>query len=154
MAFNVYKSQLFKIKNDIRLDSSFGYAEIETKTAALSLSLLNGDQKKSSTNITSLITTIKDYSDATLNEDPNKIEKKSLASYIPLLKRAKESLSNKDMNRAKEQIQQLKRDWLGVEGDVVSQSQRVYNNTERHLVLLEGYIQQNNPSKALKQLSK
>ncbi|KAB2328733.1 iron permease FTR1 family protein [Cytobacillus depressus] len=150
LSFNDYKNQFLKLKNDIRSDSIIGYSEIESKTAALTISLLNEDKNKSLTDISSLTKTIKDYSDDTLNDHPNKIEKMSLSSYITLLKNAKESISNKDMNQAIEQVQQLRKDWLGVEGDVVSQSQSIYNNSEKHLVLLEGYIQQNNFSKVSK----
>jgi high-affinity iron transporter len=151
--FTSYKTQWFKVKNEIRKDSAEGYSEMEAKTALLSISLLNENQKESKKNITALVNTIKDYSNGTLNTDPNKIEKKSLSSYIALLKTTKQSFSTKDIQKGQTLVQQIKLEWLGVEGDVVSQSQSAYNNSERYLVLIEAYVQDENKlSKGVKTL--
>ncbi|MFS0780432.1 FTR1 family iron permease [Bacillus sp. 1P06AnD] len=150
-AFAEYKKDLLHIKNDIRNDSQEALGSIQSATASLSLSLLNEDQKNALHDTESLIHTIEQYSGGTLQTDPNKIEEKSLASYIALLKQTKQSLENKDYAKAEIQVNDLTQQWLSVEGDVVSQSQSVYNGSEKNLVLLSGYVKE--PAKANKAIS-
>ncbi|WP_072217259.1 FTR1 family iron permease, partial [Listeria monocytogenes] len=72
----------------------------------------------------------------------------TLSSYIAKLTATKKLIDEKDWAKAATQIQDLKTEWLAVEGDVVSQSQAAYDNTERDLMLLDAYI--NDPAKQAK----
>ncbi|MGM9987142.1 MAG: FTR1 family protein [Bacillaceae bacterium] len=150
-SFTDFKNEVVKVKNEIRSDSPESYTAIETKIAQLSLALLNEDRTKSIEQAETLLATVTAYSKGTLQTNPNKIEKKSLATYITQLKQTKESIEKQDIASAKLQAEQLKMDWLGVEGDVVSQSQSVYNHAEKSLVLIEAYLKDPNKiSKASK----
>lgn len=52
------------------------------------------------------------------------------------------------MGKSGDTNSRFKTEWLAVEGDVVSQSQAAYDNTERDLMLLDAYI--NDPAKQAK----
>lgn len=142
--FREFKVEWTKVKGDIREDSPEALQMVESEMAQLSLSLLNEEQEKTIEYSNKLINVLKKYSEGTLNTDPNKIEEKSLSSYITLLKNTKESLEKNDLATGKLQVQQLTNEWLSVEGDVVTQSQSVYNNAEKSLVLLAAYVEDEN----------
>ncbi|WP_230203611.1 FTR1 family iron permease [Bacillus massiliigorillae] len=149
--FRDFKVEWTKVKGDIREDSPESLQMVESEMAQLSLSLLNEEKEKSIENCNELIEIMNKYSEGTLNTNPNKIEEKSLSSYITLLKDTKESLKKNDLATGKLQVQQLTNEWLSVEGDVVTQSQSVYNNAEKSLVLLAAYVEDESKiSKAIK----
>lgn len=143
-SFKEFKAEWTTIKAKVRTDSPEAMNMIESDMALLSLSILNEDINPSIEHSQSLMATMESYSQGTLNTDPNKIEEKSLSSYITLLKETKQTIEKNDLDKGKQQIEQLTNEWLSVEGDVVTQSQSVYNNSEKSLVLLSAYIEDKN----------
>lgn len=64
----------------------------------------------------------------------------SLPAYIEKLGEAKQSMQDGDWEKAAAQVKQLKKDWMSVEGDVVSQSHGVYEKSEKSLGMMDGYL--------------
>ncbi|WP_407938575.1 FTR1 family iron permease [Niallia nealsonii] len=125
-----------KIKN-----KSYDLAQkIDRQIAETSLGLATKDSEQAQAALHTLQGLIEDYRDGayTDNQGNTKI---TLASYVEKLENTKKLIKQKDYGLAETQIQDLQKQWLTVEGDVVSQSQAAYDNTERDLMLLSAYIQ-------------
>ncbi len=161
--FSSLKKEWFKIKSDIRKNSLETHTKIETKIAIISLAILNEDTAKAEEALQSLKIIMNteqpekesSCSDSELsaitepNFDAEQPEKKSsLGVYVGLLQETKKSLEAKDFPKMKAQTEQITEQWFSIEGDIVSQSKEAYNNSERNLVLLASYVEQENVEKA------
>lgn len=121
--------------------------QIDRQIAEISLGILNNDKQQAMDGITSLHNLLKTYQDGTYTDNEGNTNI-TLSSYIAKLTATKKLVDEKEWAKAATQIQDLKTEWLAVEGDVVSQSQAAYDNTERDLMLLDAYI--NDPAKQAK----
>ncbi|ENI9071538.1 FTR1 family iron permease [Listeria monocytogenes] len=121
--------------------------QIDRQVAEISLGILNNDKQQTMDGITALNNLLKTYQDGTYTDNEGNTNI-TLSSYIAKLTATKKLIDEKDWAKAATQIQDLKTEWLAVEGDVVSQSQAAYDNTERDLMLLDAYI--NDPAKQAK----
>jgi high-affinity iron transporter len=139
-SFQLFKEQWFQMQSDIRKDSLNAYGKIETKMASTSVALLNQDQQKAEESLQALKSLLTQYAEGQLGTETTSAKKVNIPSYLKLLEATKESLSNRDIAKGKVQVEELKSQWLSVEGDVVGQSKTVYNNSERRLVLLSSYV--------------
>lgn len=135
-SFKVWWSQnKIKVKND-SLDASM---EINQDVSDTALDLLNGDQKQSLSSAKKLKQSFQDYQNGVFDKQ-NTNGHQSLSAYISKLETAKQSMKAHDWTQAAAQVKQLQQDWLSVEGDVVSQSQSVYTESEKDLVMMDAYL--------------
>ncbi|MCO7125559.1 FTR1 family iron permease [Sporolactobacillus shoreicorticis] len=118
------------------LDASI---QLSQDISSASLDLLNGNRAQSIKSLSALRQTLQDYQSG-LYGGTTKSGHQSLSSYITELGNAKQSMSQKDWVTAASQVKQLQQDWLSVEGDVVSQSQSIYTESEKNLVMMDAYL--------------
>ncbi|MBB6735391.1 FTR1 family iron permease [Cohnella zeiphila] len=126
-------------KNDAKSRSLDLAMEIDGQIAAISLALLgeNLDEAKAQAgNLRFSVTNLKDGA----YTDNNGKSQLTLSTYILKLRSAADLAKNGKWDDARNEVKVLQQQWLTVEGDVVSQSQSVYNDSERDLVLLDGYL--------------
>jgi high-affinity iron transporter len=123
--------------------------QLSQDISSASLDLLNGDKKQAIKSVGALRQTLQDYQSG-LYGGGNKSGHHSLTSYITELGNAKQSMEKKDWVTASSQVKLLQQDWLSVEGDVVSQSQNIYTESEKNLVMMDAYLA--NPSTRSKAL--
>ncbi|SDM84542.1 high-affinity iron transporter [Fictibacillus solisalsi] len=144
-SFNSFKEMWNRTEGEVRKENLMGYSKIKTKMAAVSVALLNEDQKKSEESLQMLKVLLKQFKEGQLSGSTRKAASKnvSITVYLQKIKEVKQSLRAGDQSQAKAQVNELNSLWLSVEGNVVGQSQKVYNNSERRLVLLASSI--NNP---------
>jgi High-affinity Fe2+/Pb2+ permease len=64
----------------------------------------------------------------------------NLLAYIDRIDQAKQSMQSGNWNDAAAQVKQLQHDWISVEGDVVSQSHTIYEQSEKNLGLMSGFL--------------
>lgn len=148
-SFQAFKEQWFDIKNDIRSDSLPIYSKIQTQLATVSLNVLNEDGEKATASLTKLKKTLIDYSKGNLAKDGSSTEEANIASYLQLLDATAASIEMQHTAQATNQVAELRTKWLQIEGDIVSKSQQVYTNSERNLVLLAGYTENEQTEKSL-----
>lgn len=113
--------------------------EIDKQIAALSLAMLTEDISKSLDSAASLRFSLHNYEDGAYVGDDGK-SNMTLSAFVSKLLQAKQLADDRKWDEAGELIKRLQSQWLSVEGDVVSRSQKVYNNTERDLVMVDAYL--------------
>ncbi|CAI6086522.1 FTR1 family iron permease [Cohnella sp. JJ-181] len=113
--------------------------EIDGQIASLSLALLTEDAAQAATVASNLRFSVKNLADGAFADNDGKSQM-TLSAYILKLRGAGDLAQRGQWDEAQDEVKLLQRQWLSVEGDVVSQSQRVYDATERDLVLLDGYL--------------
>ena len=64
----------------------------------------------------------------------------TLSSYVQKLAEVEKLIAQQNWPEAQSQVKLLQKQWLAVEGDVVSKSASVYNDAERDLVTLDAYL--------------
>lgn len=131
-------------KNDVKQRSLDLALEIDSQIAAISLSLIGEDAAKAASQASNLRFSVTNLKDGAFTGNDGKSQM-TLAKYILKLRAAGDLVKKQQWDEARSEVKLLQQQWLSVEGDVVSQSQSVYNDTERDLVLLDGYL--GNPDK-------
>ncbi|MED3928517.1 iron permease FTR1 family protein, partial [Priestia megaterium] len=118
--------------------------DVEKEIADLSLALVTERSTEASTHLKKLRQDLENYRDGAYVDNEGNTQL-TLRTYILKMEETQKLLQQKDWNEAQQNVQLLSSQWLSVEGDVVSQSQAVYNDSERDLLLLSSYV--NTPSK-------
>ncbi|MFB9277751.1 FTR1 family iron permease [Cohnella cellulosilytica] len=113
--------------------------EIDRQIANLSLAFLNGDAGRAADEAGALRFSLRNYADGAYTDNDGK-RRMSLGAYVMKLRGAADLMERERWTEAREEVRLLQRQWLSVEGDVVSRSQTVYNHAERDLVLLDAYL--------------
>ncbi|GGD79366.1 FTR1 family iron permease [Paenibacillus nasutitermitis] len=137
--FSIIKKWWVANKNDIKQRSLSLALEIDSQIAGISLAMLNQKFDEASTLATNLKFSITNLKDGAFADNDGKSQM-TLSTYILKLREVGDLVNKKQWGEAQDQVKLLQQQWLSVEGDVVSQSQSVYNNSERDLVLLDGYL--------------
>lgn len=136
-------------KKEVKQKSLSMSLEIDGHIATISLALLSNNEQQAIDELNALLFSLKNYNDGAFLDNDGK-QNMSLATYVMKLREAANFVENEKLDDARVAIKQLQAQWLSVEGDVVSQSQTVYNHTERDLVLVDAYLNSgNNQSKVL-----
>ncbi|EIT86966.1 iron permease FTR1 family protein [Fictibacillus macauensis ZFHKF-1] len=141
-AFRNVKQAWTALEAQVRKENLAGYSKIKSKMAAVSLSLLNKDQKGAEEALQNLNILLTQYEEGALQSNPAASSSKhmSITDYLGKLAATKQSLNENDFAKAKAQAEELNSLWLSVEGNVVGKSQTVYNNSEKRLVMLTASI--------------
>ncbi|WP_127505525.1 MULTISPECIES: FTR1 family iron permease [Paenibacillus] len=126
-------------KADVKGESLDLALEIDKQIADLSLSLLTEDLSAALDTSGALRFSLHNYEDGAYAGNDGKT-KMTLAFYVSKLADARNKADRQDWAGAASLVKQLQSQWLAVEGDVVSRSQKVYNDTERDLVLADAYL--------------
>jgi high-affinity iron transporter len=113
--------------------------EIDRQIANLSLAFLNQDLQQAKDEAGALQFSLRNYSDGAYIDNDGK-QRMTLSAYVMKLRQAGDFMKRQAWSEARSEVKLLQRQWLSVEGDIVSQSQTVYNHTERDLVLLDAYL--------------
>ncbi|MCM3022102.1 FTR1 family iron permease [Heyndrickxia ginsengihumi] len=137
--FEKDKEWWFANKQKVKNSSLDLAQQIDKQIADVSLAFVNDDQKQAKDNLTALTTSLENYKIGAFTDNQGQT-KMNLSIYITKLKAAKTLMQNKNWTAAQAAVQDLQQQWLAVEGDVVSQSQKVYTDSERNLVVLDAYI--------------
>ncbi|SFB41554.1 high-affinity iron transporter [Cohnella sp. OV330] len=128
-----------KDKNDVKQQSLDLALEIDGQIAALSLAMVSGKLDEASSQAGNLRFSVTNLRDGAFADNDGN-SRMTLSTYILKLREAGDLAKHQQWDEAGLSVKQLQQQWLSVEGDVVSQSQRVYNDTERDLVMLDGYL--------------
>lgn len=131
-------------KNDTKQRSLDLALEIDGQIASISLALLGHDFTQASAQASNLKFSVTNLKDGAYTGNDGK-SGMTLSKYILKLRGAADLVQKQKWDEARSEVKVLQQQWLAVEGDVVSQSQSVYNDSERDLVLLDGYL--SNPDK-------
>ncbi|GLX66934.1 FTR1 family iron permease [Paenibacillus glycanilyticus] len=126
-------------KTAVKQDSIDMALEIDRQIASLSLAFLNKDAAQASEIAGTLQFSLNNYSDGAYISNSGK-SAMTLETYIVKLQKVGNLLEKQNWLEAQKEVKLLQREWLSVEGDVVSQSQTKYNNAERDLVLLDANL--------------
>ncbi|WP_276355127.1 FTR1 family iron permease [Cohnella caldifontis] len=126
-------------KKTVKQNSLDMSLEIDRQIANLSLDFLNRDTGKAADDAEALRFSLQAYADGAYTGNDGK-QKMTLSSYVMKLRQAADKMQNGDWDAAQSEVKLLQRQWLSVEGDVVSRSQTAYNNAERDLVLMDAYL--------------
>ncbi|WEG13713.1 FTR1 family iron permease [Pullulanibacillus sp. KACC 23026] len=132
-------------KLDVQHQSFDAYVSINQDLSKVSLDLLNNQTQQGLNDAQTLHTSFKTLQNKQSPDQGQSTSKQNLAAYVQQLQDTKALLQQKKWSEAQQQIQTLQKNWLAVEGDVVSQSQKVYSDSENNLVLLGAYV--NTPDK-------
>lgn len=130
-------------KKDVKLQSLNMSLEIDGHIAAISLALLTNEKQQALDQLDALHFSLKNLSDGAYIDNEGK-QNMSLATYILKIREMADMIELEKFDDARASIRQLQAQWLSVEGDVVSQSQSIYTKTERNLVLVDGYLNNEN----------
>ncbi|MCD1257403.1 FTR1 family iron permease [Paenibacillus athensensis] len=125
-------------KQAVKADSLNVSSEIDRRIAAVSLALVGQDNAKALEETKLLEAALINYRDGAYTDNTGQT-KMTLAIYVQKLEQTRQLLEAQNWEQAGAAIKQLQQQWLAVEGDVVSQSQAVYSDAERDLVLLDAY---------------
>jgi high-affinity iron transporter len=140
-SFNDYTTWWSQNKMEIQDFSMDAFIEIGQTNSKISTDMLNSDYGDTRRQLTTLKNHIEDLqAGTTVSQSSQNSNSKALAGYIEKLETTKKLLKSKNWDQAAIQIKHLQTQWLSVEGDVVSQSQTVYADSEKDLVLLDAYI--------------
>jgi len=131
-------------KNDVKGRSLDLALEIDSQIAAISLALLGEDLDQAAAQASNLRFSVTNLKDGAFTDNDGK-SAMTLSMYILKLRGAADLVEKRKWDEASSEVKVLQQQWLAVEGDVVSQSQSIYNDSERDLVLLDGYL--GNPDK-------
>jgi high-affinity iron transporter len=138
-AFGLVKKWWTANKKVVKQNSLDMTLEIDRQIAGLSLAFLNKNLQQATDDAGALQFSLRNYSDgAYMDNDGN--QRMTLNAYVMKLRHAGDLMKQQAWPEALSEVKLLQRQWLSVEGDIVSQSQTVYNHTERDLVLMDGYL--------------
>lgn len=126
-------------KNSVKKNSLTMSLEIEGQIAGISLALLSKEGTKALEKTGTLEFSLINYRDGAYVGNDGK-QKMTLSAYIMKLRSTADLIGKQKWNEAGVEVKHLQQQWLTVEGDIVSKSAMVYNNTERDLVLLDAYV--------------
>ncbi|MFC5404033.1 FTR1 family iron permease [Cohnella soli] len=113
--------------------------EIDSKIAALSLAFVGKDAKQAAVSAADLRFTLQMYAEGAFAGNDGK-QKLTLGTYVLKLRQTGDLIAQGKWDAALNETKLLQRQWLAVEGDVVSQSQAAYDASERDLVMLDAYL--------------
>jgi high-affinity iron transporter len=138
-AFAVVKKWWNVNKKTMKQNSLDMTLEIDRQIANLSLAFLNKDVQMAKDEAGALLFSLKNYSDGAFIDNEGN-QRMTLSAYIMKLRHAGDLMKQQSWSEARAAVKLLQRQWLSVEGDIVSQSQTVYNHAERDLVLMDAYL--------------
>ncbi|MFT8318757.1 MAG: FTR1 family protein [Sporolactobacillus sp.] len=138
--FNTFKRWWEQNRARITADSADASIDMSQEISLVSLNLLNNENRQASANLSNLEQALQDYQSGLYGGKHAKSGHQSLSAYIGQLNHVKQTMANKDWTGARTEVRQLQQDWLSVEGDVVSQSQNVYTDSEKNLVMIDAYL--------------
>ncbi|RAV21617.1 FTR1 family iron permease [Paenibacillus contaminans] len=138
-AFSAVKKWWTANKKTVKENSLEMSLEIDRQIANLSLAILNKDVRTAKDEAGALQFSLKNYSDGAYTDNKGN-SGMTLSAYVVKLQQAAELMKREFWPEALNEVKLLQRQWLSVEGDIVSQSQTVYNRAESDLVLLDAYL--------------
>ncbi|MBO9597137.1 MAG: FTR1 family iron permease, partial [Cohnella sp.] len=113
--------------------------EIDGKIAGLSLAFVSKDVEQAATHASDLRFSLQMYAEGAFVQNDGKTNL-SLGTYVMKLRQTGDLIDRGELEKARTETKLLQRQWLSVEGDVVSQSQSAYSDAERDLVMLDAYL--------------
>ncbi|WP_256757013.1 FTR1 family protein [Cohnella sp. WQ 127256] len=138
-AFRLIKKWWNTNKKVVKQNSLDMSLEIDRQIASLSLAFLNKELQQATDEAGALQFSLRNYSDGAYVDNAGN-QQMTLSAYVMKLRQASELMKRQAWSEAQTEVKLLQRQWLSVEGDIVSQSQTVYNHSERDLVLMDAYL--------------
>lgn len=138
-SFALFRRWWQQNKTTVARDVPDASIQLSRDIGKVSLELLNEDGVAAQKHVVAVSQTLVDYQNG-LYGSPKKGGRQSLSAYISQLDQARQTMKNHDWATAVTQVKQLQNDWLAVEGDVVSQSQPVYAESEKNLVMMDAWL--------------
>jgi high-affinity iron transporter len=126
-------------KKTVKQNSLDMSLEIDRQIAGLSLDFLNRDADKAAQDAEALRFSLQMYADGAYTGNDGK-QNMTLSVYVMKLRQVASKMRGGEWEAARSEVKLLQRQWLSVEGDVVSRSQAAYNDAERDLVLMDAYL--------------
>ncbi|MCS7463474.1 FTR1 family protein [Paenibacillus doosanensis] len=134
-AFKQFVKEWGRKENAIRADNTQVYGQIETLSAMARVSVQADPPKADSAadGVTTLIKTIEDYANGTLQEQASAAGGQTIGDALALLRQADGSLSSGHTAEAVQQLQSFIALWPSVEGAVSTRAPDVYTNVENEM---------------------
>lgn len=151
--YQQFKTKWLKIEDTVKPESAKAYQDIESNMGQVDYAFI---QKKQKAVISGLIA-LKDVNSRFINGHYKtgtsfKQQNIQLSDFINMLHDAKAKTDAKDQVAALKEIKQVRQSWLSVEGKVVSKSSKLYNESERDMVIINAMIQNKDYHKASQRL--
>jgi len=138
-AFPAVKKWWSAGKKTVKAESLDLALELDRQIANLSLAFLNGDEARAKDEAGALLFSLRNYADGAFTGNDGE-RRMTLGSYVLKLRHAADQMKGERWPEARDEVKLLQRQWLSVEGDVVSLSQTAYHGAERDLVLMDAYL--------------
>lgn len=149
-SYDAYAKTWFEIEDGVRDSSLDAYQTIEEHMGAVSFALLQSpiDAAKVATELDGLIATNQRFIDGGFPKDggvKTEASAADLAGVLKLLDDAAAKVEAKDAAGAAAAIKEFRNRWLDVEGVVLTQSAKVYTDSERDMVTVAALLASNPP---------
>ncbi|MDR7071073.1 FTR1 family iron permease [Fictibacillus barbaricus] len=155
--FKEFSSTWLSIEDGVKDQSAIAYKEIEDAMGQVQFAFAQQPVKAANvTNgLTLLMQTNQKFIDGKFppgsgEEKKGSEQKINVASLVTLLDHSLKKIDENDINGAKADIEQFRKSWLEVEGSVLTQSSKVYSNSERDMVTSYALLNSNKIDEAKK----
>ncbi|WP_226584639.1 FTR1 family iron permease [Halobacillus litoralis] len=127
-----FVSSWTSLEKPIRETNVKAYGNIETKMAMVRVSLNKEpvDKEEAENAIAELKLAIQKYLDGKVTSESSSGEDETIAGLIGLLEKTQKNISQNQLDKAADQMEQFIQSWPVVEGKVLTKSQKIYNETE------------------------
>ncbi|MFT5872217.1 MAG: high-affinity iron transporter [Clostridium sp.] len=158
--YNTYNKEWIALEDGVKKKSKQAYGDIEDKMGMVQFlfsqkpiqqdKLLEAFEELKEVNNKF----IKGGYDEEAKADTGK--KATMPDLLLLLQKSKKQIGQEDYNGALETMKKFTTSWLDIEGVVLTQSQKVYNDSEKDMVSIKGYLSMNSPKaeEAIKTIDK
>jgi high-affinity iron transporter len=143
-AFNTYNKAWLELEDGIKAESKQAYGDIEDKMGMVKFLFSQSPIQKDK--VLQALNDLKEadekfiqgkYSSTNVNPTNKKITVKDL---VLTLEKAKEQIKKGDSDSALKTMNDFSSGWLDVEGVVLTKSQKMYNDVEKDMVSVKGYL--------------
>jgi high-affinity iron transporter len=148
--FESFKSQWFDFEDEVKEKSRTAYKQIEDAMGQVDFAFLQQPiQQSSLVNALKNLTSINQrFISGDLKDSESSAggsETGSVATLVGFLKDAKQALDGGNIDQAKSDIEKFRKSWLDIEGIVLTQSAKAYQDAERDMVLTYAYLSDKAP---------
>ncbi|MEB3101275.1 FTR1 family iron permease [Ferviditalea candida] len=152
MEFMKFYTSWFTFEEGIKETSKDAYREIEDLMGQIQFAFAQNPVNRE--NVLSFLAKLKQTNHSIIEgtygpnkeNTPAKGEGKDVGALVQLLEHALKELDEPNVPAAKEDIELFRQSWLSVEGTVLTQSQKVYEDTEKDMVAVYALLSANPPN--------
>lgn len=159
-SYDIFDKAWFDLEDGVKDQSKQAYGDIEDKMGMVKFMFLQNPVQQDK-----LLQALEDLNKVNSKfiegkyknqEIKTKNAKVTIKDLVDLLEKSQEQIKNRDTAAALNTINTFSSSWLEVEGDVLTQSQKIYTDTEKDMVTAKAYLRSTpvESDKALKVIEK